>query len=113
MIMLFENFRLGTLLLILLPFLVMVVGLFGYAILKGLAKGKIKVYGYFLNYKNWIRMIKNKKEKMKLRKVSDREIAKLIVGKVEFQEIANPILNYLVNPTFNFYWKVVRNFIFW
>jgi len=113
MIMLFENFRLGTLLLILLPFLVMEVGLFGYALLKGLAKGKIKVYGYFLNYKNWIRMIKNKKEKMKLRKVSDREIAKLIVGKVEFQEIANPVLNYLVNPVFYFYWKVVRNFIFW
>lgn len=113
MIMLFENFRIGTLLLILPPFLIMEIGLLGYALLRGLAKGKIKVYGYFLNYKNWARMIKNRREKLKLRKVSDREIAKLIIGKVEFQEIANPILNYLVNPVFNFYWKVVRNFIFW
>ncbi len=58
-------------------------------------------------------MIKNKKAKAKLRKVKDRELARLIVGKLEFQEIANPILNYVVNPVFNLYWRVVRNLIFW
>jgi GT2 family glycosyltransferase len=113
MIMLFENFKLGTLLLLAPPFLIMEMGLLGYALLRGLAGGKIKVYWYFLQLKNWTRMMKNKKEKLKLRKVSDREIAKLMVGKIDFQEIANPILKYLVNPIFDIYWKVVRNFIFW
>lgn len=113
MIMMFENFRLGTLVLILPAFIVMELGMLPYAALRGLFLAKLKVYGYFFHFKNWRRMIKNKKIKVKLRKVKDRELARLIVGKLEFQEIANPILNYIVNPVFNLYWRVVRNLIFW
>lgn len=113
MIMMFENYRLGTLLLILLPFLFMELGMLGYAALRGMFPTKIKVYGYFLWPKNWARMIKNKKAKAKLRKISDRELAKLIIGKLEFQEIANPLLKYFVNPVLNSYWIIIRNLIFW
>lgn len=113
LIMIVENYRLGTLLLIFLPFLVMELGQLGYALLRGLFWTKLKVYGYFLQPKNWIRIIKNKRRKAKLKKVKDRELAKLIVGKIEFQEIANPVLKYLVNPIFDIYWKIVRNLIFW
>jgi GT2 family glycosyltransferase len=113
MIMLFENYRLGTLLLILLPFLIMELGMLGYALLRGMFLTKLKVYGYFLRPKNWLRMIKNKRAKAKFRKVSDRELSRIIVGKLEFQEIANPILKYLVNPILNIYWRVVRHLIFW
>jgi hypothetical protein len=113
LIMMFENYRLGTLILIFLPFLVMELGMLGFAALRGMFWSKLKVYGYFFHFKNWQRMIKNKKAKAKLRKVSDRELARLIVGKLEFQEIANPILKYLVNPVFNLYWKIIRQLIFW
>jgi hypothetical protein len=113
MIMLFENYRLGTLLLIFLPFLIMELGMLGYSMIRGMFWTKIKAYGYFLRPKNWARMIRNKRTKANLRKVSDRELAKLIVGKLEFQEIANPILKYLVNPILNIYWRVVRHLIFW
>lgn len=113
LIMLFENWRFGTLLLILPPFFVMELGQLGYAALRGLFWAKLRVYRYFLQPENWIRMIENKRKKAKLRKVKDRELAKLVVGKIEFQEISNPILKYLVNPVFNVYWKVVRNLIFW
>jgi hypothetical protein len=113
MIMMFENYRFGTLILIFLPFLFMELGMLAYAALRGLFTTKVKVYGYFFHFKNWQRMVKNKKAKTKLRKVKDRELARLIVGKLEFQEIANPILKYIVNPVFNIYWRVVRNLIFW
>jgi hypothetical protein len=113
MIMMFENYRLGTLILIFLPFLFMELGMLAYAALRGMFTTKIKAYGYFFHFKNWQRMIRNKRAKAKLRKVKDRELARLIVGKLEFQEIANPILNYIVNPVFNLYWRVVRNLIFW
>lgn len=113
MIMMFENYRLGTLLLIFLPFLFMELGMLGYAALRGMFLTKLKVYGYFLRPKNWLRMVRNKRAKRKLRKVSDRQLAKLIVGKLEFQEISNPILKYLVNPVLNVYWKAVKNLIFW
>ncbi|MFH2136225.1 MAG: glycosyltransferase family 2 protein [Patescibacteria group bacterium] len=113
LIMMFENFRLGTLILIFPAFFVMELGLLFYAALRGLFTTKLKVYGYFFHWKNWQRMIKNKKTKVKLRKVSDRQLAKLIVGKLEFQEIANPILKYFVNPVLNVYWKIIRQLIFW
>jgi hypothetical protein len=113
LIMLFENFRLGTLVLIFFPFLFMELGMLGFAALRGMFITKVKAYGYFLYWKNWRRMIKNKRAKAKLRKVSDRKLSRLIVGKLEFQEIANPILRYIVNPVFNLYWRVVRNLIFW
>jgi len=113
MIMMFENYRLGTLLLIFLPFLFMELGMLPYAALRGLFWAKFKVYGYFLRPKNWVRMIRNKRIKAKLRKISDRQLTRLIVGKLEFQEIANPILKYIVNPVFNLYWRAVRNLIFW
>ncbi len=112
-IMMFENYRLGTLILIFLPFISMELGMLPYTALRGLLSAKLKVYGYFFHFKNWRRMIKNKKAKAKLRKIKDRELARLIVGKLEFQEIANPILRYIVNPVFNLYWRVVRNLIFW
>ncbi len=113
LIMLFENFRIGTLILIFLPFLVMELGMLFYAALRGLFVTKLKVYGYFFHWRNWQRMIKNKNAKAKIKKVSDRQLAKLIVGKLEFQEIANPILKYIVNPILNVYWKIVRQLIFW
>lgn len=112
-IMMFENYRFGTLILIFPPFLFMELGMLAYAALRGMFWTKFKVYGYFLHFKNWQRMIKNKKAKAKLRKVSDRKLTRLIVGKLEFQEIANPILKYIVNPVFNLYWRVIRNLIFW
>ncbi len=113
MIIMFENYRLGTLFLIFPVFIAMELGMLAYALLRGMFFTKIKVYGYFFYPKNWIRMIKNKRRKAKLRKVSDREISRLIVGKLEFQEIANPILKYLVNPVLNIYWRAVRHLIFW
>jgi hypothetical protein len=113
MIMMFENYRLGTLILIFLPFLIMELGMLFYAALRGMFWTKLRTYGYFFHLKNWRRMVKNKRQKAKLRKVSDRKLSRRIVGKLEFQEIANPILTYLVNPVFNVYWKLVRFLIFW
>lgn len=113
MIMMFENYRLGTLIMIFPPFLIMELGMLFYAALRGMFWTKLRTYGYFLHWKNWARMIKNKRQKAKLRKVSDRKLSRLIVGRLEFQEIANPILTYLVNPVFNVYWKLVRLLIFW
>lgn len=113
MIMMFENYRLGTLILIFPPFFFMELGMLGFAALRGLFITKLKVYGYFFHWKNWQRMIKNKRAKAKLRKVSDRKLSRLIVGKLEFQEITNPILKYIVNPVFNIYWKIIRQLIFW
>ncbi len=45
------------------------------------------------------------------RKVSDCEIMSLYTAKIEHQETNNPIVNYIINPFFTLYWKIVYHLI--
>lgn len=112
-LMILENYKLATLLLISPAFIFMEVGLFFYGLKSGLWREKLKVYLYFLKPDNFLRIIKNHQEKNKIRVVKDKEIIKNFSGKIEFQEIENPVLKYLANPALNFYWQLVKNLIFW
>lgn len=113
LIMTLENYKLGSLLLLLPAFVLMEAGLLFYSFINGLWREKLKVYFYFLQSKNLRRIIKNHQQKTKLRVLSDREIVKNFVGEIEFQEIDNPVLRYIANPILNLYWQVVKNLIFW
>lgn len=113
LIMLLENYKLATLLLILPAFILMELGLFFYSLTNGLWQSKLKVYLYFLSFKNLAKIARNHRRKAKIRVVGDKFIAKYFIGTIEFQEIENPILKYIANPILNGYWLVVRNLIFW
>lgn len=113
LIMTLENYKLGSLLLLLPAFVLMEAGLLFYSFINGLWREKLKVYFYFLQSKNLRRIIKNHQQKTKLRVLSDREIVKNFVGEIEFQEIDNPVLAYIANPILNFYWLIIKKLIFW
>lgn len=107
------NYKLGTLFLILPAFLIMELGLFIFSIKNKIWKTKLLVYWYFLNPLHWIKIYKNRIIKQGHRKIPDRKIVKQFSGKLEFQEVANPILKYIANPFFGFYWSIVKQFIWW
>ncbi|MFH0819671.1 MAG: glycosyltransferase family 2 protein [bacterium] len=113
LIMTAENYKLGSLLLLLPAFVLMETGLLFYSFINGLWREKLKVYFYFLQSKNLKKIIKNRQVKKKLRIIGDRQIAKYLAGRIKFQEIENPTLKYIANPALNFYWQVVKNLIFW
>lgn len=112
-ICLLENYKLGTLAFILPAGIIMEIGLFVFSIFSGFWPQKLKVYGYFLRWSNWQEIIKSRKSKKSIRVIGDKDIVKLFTGKIEFQEIDNFILKYVVNPIFNLYWQIIKHLIIW
>jgi GT2 family glycosyltransferase len=108
-----QNYKLATLLLVTPACLLMELGLLLFSFINGFWLEKLKAYGYFLKPKSWVRLLKTRQEIQNQRKIKDKDIIKRFVGKIEFQDIQNPLLKYIGNPLFNLYWQVVKNLIWW
>lgn len=94
-----------------LPGVIMDLGMMFFSIIKGWYKEELKIYAYFCRARNYDKIIQER-TKIKLFKTkSFSSLAKNFSGKIEFSEISNPILKYLVNPLLNVYWQVVRRII--
>jgi GT2 family glycosyltransferase len=102
-----ECYHLSTLILILPAFIVMELGLILFSLQNGSFKEKVKVWQYFLSLKNWQYIAGARLRNQNLRKVRDSEIAKLITGKIWYQEIGDWKLR-LINPVFSVYWFLTR-----
>ena len=102
-----------TLILIAPAALVMECGMIAYAVLNKWWDAKFKAIKYFWKLDSWKKIYHKRKQVAKFRKLRDRDLIKSFEGRVLFQEIANPILNYLVNPMMNIYWKIIRSIIVW
>ncbi|MDP3043386.1 MAG: glycosyltransferase family 2 protein [bacterium] len=107
-----KNYHFLTLLLILPPFVIMELGLILFSLKTGWFKEKIKVWKYFLTPAKWKYLYNARKQAQSLRKVKDRDIAKMITGKIWYQEIDDVKLR-LINPVFEFYWFLVKLLIWW
>ena len=112
-IVIMQNYHLGTVLLILPALILMDLAMLVYSFPAGWGREYVKSLLYFLKLSNWKKIIKNRKLVQKNRRVSDRFMAKKIIGKIEFQDLKNPLLIYLANPVLNFYWQVVKRVIWW
>jgi len=109
----FQNYRLGTILLILPALVFMELGLFAWSFKNGWWSEKIRVYAYFLNPFNWSRLLRVRKNVQRLRVEKDRAVVRRFSGKIEHQEVNGPLLTSVVNPVFNLYWQVMKNLILW
>ncbi|MDD4902530.1 MAG: glycosyltransferase family 2 protein [Patescibacteria group bacterium] len=103
----FECYEPLTLILIMPALLVMELGLTLFSIQSGWFNEKLKVWNYFLSYDNWERIKKSRARNQGLRKVRDKELARLITGKIWYQEVDDWKLR-LINPIFNAYWQLVK-----
>lgn len=99
------------LLLIAIPSVIMDLGLLLFALGRGWFGTELKIYGYFLRFKNHERIEMDQRAIRELSRLPFSAVARDFVGRIEFQEIDNPLLRYLVNPLFNFYWSIIRKII--
>ena len=108
-------FRWPTLLLLLPMALVLEAGLWLFAIKGGWAKERVKVYSYWLKPKSWKLWLKKRKNIQKIKKIKDKDLLKLAVPGVHFQEesMENPILRYVGNPVMTVYYWIMRIIIQW
>jgi len=99
------------LILIGLPGVIMDIGMLFFSIVRGWFKEELKIYAYFFHFKNYDKILAERKKIEAFKIKSFPKLAKNFSGKIEFAEIANPILKYLVNPLLNLYWQIVRRII--
>jgi hypothetical protein len=102
----------GWLLILLgLPGLIMDIGMLFFSLVRGWFKEEMKIYAYFFHFKNYDKILAERKKIEAFKTKSFPLLAKNFSGKIEFVEIANPILKYLVNPLLNLYWQMVKRII--
>ncbi|MCX6795297.1 MAG: glycosyltransferase family 2 protein [Candidatus Falkowbacteria bacterium] len=86
-------------------------GLLLFSIPGGWFEVKWKLYRELAS-KNFAKQIQRERDNfLKVAKVKQKIIAKNFSGQVQFAEIDNFVLKYLVNPAFNAYWKIVKKII--
>jgi hypothetical protein len=89
----------------------MELGIIFYSLLDGWFFTKIK--SFLASLTQISKTLKKRREIQKTRRISDRELIKGISAKFDFAGFEHPLIKYIVNPIFGFYWKIVRIFIFW
>lgn len=99
------------LLLVGLPAFIMDCGMFLYSLVNGWFKTELKIYAYFSSWKNYVKIEQEKEKIKKISVIPFSAIARNFSGRIEFQEIANPILEYVVNPLFDLYWRLAKRII--
>ena len=107
-----KNYHWATLLLFFPAFLVMETGLILFSLKTGWFKEKVQVWKYFLSYVNIRAVLKSRKPIQLSRKMKDRDILKMVSGKIWYQEVDDVKLR-LVNPVFSFYLNMARKLVFW
>lgn len=104
-------YPLYLILLIALPWIIMDLGMIFYSLIGSWFKDEMKIYGYFFHFKNYVKIEEEKARIESFSSVPFRKIAKNFAGKIEFTEIVNPILSYIVNPLLGLYWWLIKKIV--
>ncbi len=86
-------------------------GLFFFSFFGGWLKTELKICAYFSCPAHYLKICRARRRLKKIAVMPFSRLAKNFSGRIEFQEINNPLLKYLVNPAFNFYWRVIKKII--
>lgn len=107
------NYHWGTLLILLPAIIVAEAGLLFISFFTGWWRGKLKAYSLFFDTKYLIATFALRKKTQTLRKQTDRAVTNIFTPMIEFQEINNPIVRYILNPMFRLYWVSARFVMWW
>ena len=105
-------YKIPTLFLIFPAFIIMELGQIMFSLKHGWFGKKLRVWAYFLRPKTWAYLRQARQRNQSLRQVKDKEIIKLISGRIWYQEVGDWKLR-LINPVFNLYWNIIRRIIKW
>lgn len=94
-----------------LPGVLMDLGMLAYSILNRWFLTEMRVYTYFCWPGNYVKIQAARRKIKGLSVTPFSRLARDFAGRIEFQEIANPVLKYFVNPFFNLYWQIIKKII--
>jgi len=81
----------------------------GYSLINGWVLDKLKSYIHMLQ--NLPEIIRKRKRIKDFRKIPDKEFTKPFVGDINYIELKNPIIKYLLSPVYNKYWQIAKSVI--
>jgi len=102
-----KNYSLPTLILVFPVWLIMELGLLIFSLQNGWFRKRLEVINYFFKAKTWRYLKKERRLIQKNRKIKDKELLKMVSGKIWYQEIADPKLK-IINPIFNAYFFLLK-----
>ena len=102
-----KNYSLAVLILVFPAWLIMELGLLIFSLQNGWFKKRLRVIKYFFSKKTWHYIIKARLAIQKNRNIKDKELLKMITGKIWYQEIADQKLK-IINPIFNAYFLLIK-----
>lgn len=108
---LLKFFKAPTLILIFPCFLLMELGILFYSLFDGWFL--VKIRSIFSAGGQFFKTLRKRHQIQKNRQVSDRELIAKIDNCFDFAGFEHPLIKYIINPFFGFYWKFVKIFIFW
>lgn len=106
-------YRIPTLLLLAPALFTMELVVLTGGILGGYARAKLRAWAYFVRPKAWRKLARERREIRALRTIPDRVLLRDASGRIEFQEVAHPLLTYAVNPLVAAYWWLARRLLWW
>lgn len=107
-----KNYKIATLILLLPALILMELGQIFYALINKNLLARLKIYLRIFYIKDWVILIKKRKEIQSKRLISDKEIINNFSGRILFQPLDSLALS-LSNFVFNIYYFIIRIFIFW
>lgn len=71
----------------------------------------LKIKSYFEILGQFLRIARKRRQIRSFRKVSDKEICRLYQGTLAVSSMKNPLMDFILSPLLNAYWKLIRGWI--
>ena len=110
---LIKNYKIPTLILLIPALIIMDFGILLFSLKNKWFLKKLWSYWYLLKPSTWKYIIRTRKQTMKIRKLKDRDMLKKFTPVIKFQELSNPLLDYLANPFMVIYYYILKLIIWW
>jgi len=111
LIVLAKNLRLRNLLLLLPALALTELGVLALAVRGGWAGEKVRATAHLFRPRAWRHIARGRREQRRIRKVSDREIARLFTPTMEFEGVTTRLFETTANPALRVAWGAISRLI--
>lgn len=112
-IMLLTCYKWRTLILLLPALLFMEAGQCFFALIKGLLKQRLQVYGWYCSITHWRLLMTRRRYLQATRTVTDKQFSNNFSGVIYFEAIDHVLLRNVANPLLAAWWSLVRRLLWW
>ncbi len=111
--MLLVYYRLPTLIAILPMLLAMEMGQLLFAMQHGYVRRKLRACGYYVKPSHLREVLARRRAIQRGRVIGDRELVGRCAGRIEFPHLSGFLIDTVMNPVLDIYWRIVRRLLGW